>query len=145
MSELRLESVAWTTARKTLLSIRCEVFVEEQGVPPEMEEDAADPEGYHLLAFLPGSGPVGTGRLLADGHIGRVAVREPFRGRGIGSKLLAALIQEARQSGLSAVFLHAQCDATPFYQRQGFVPKGEVFEEAGILHRKMHLDLGSRV
>lgn len=143
MNELRIQIVEWSTTRDLLLSIRFEVFVEEQGVPPEMEEDADDSQGLHLLATLSEQGPAGAARLLADGHIGRLAVRKPFRGRGIGSALLAKLIEQAKQSGMSAVFLNAQCDVEPFYQQHGFVAEGEVFEEAGIPHRRMYLDLGT--
>lgn len=141
MNDLQIEEVDWVTARKTLLSIRFEVFVTEQSVPAEMEEDAGDALGLHLLAKLPGTGPAGTARLLPDGHIGRLAVRKPFRGRGIGSALLTTLIERAKQSGLSAVFLNAQCDAETFYRQQDFIAEGEVFEEAGIPHRRMYLNL----
>lgn len=145
MNDLEVKNVDWATSREALLSIRFEVFVEEQGVPREMEEDAADPEGLHLLAVLPGSGPVGTGRLLPDGHIGRMAVRAPFRRQGIGSTLLRTLIQEAKQADISTVYLHAQCDAAGFYRGHGFVPEGDVFEEAGIPHQRMYLKLGTPV
>jgi len=144
MNELRIQLVDWNIAREILLSIRFEVFVDEQGVPPEMEEDADDPQGFHLLATLPDSGPAGTARLLANGHIGRLAVRKPFRGRGIGSTLLKTLIRKAQQSGISTLFLNAQCDAEPFYQKQGFISEGQVFQEAGIPHRRMYLHLGAR-
>lgn len=133
----------WPQDKDVLLSIRFEVFVEEQGVPPELEEDALDAGALHLLARLPDAGPVATARLLPNGHIGRMAVRAPHRGRGIGSALLRVLIRHARRAGATDLFLNAQQPAEPFYHRFGFRPEGELFDDAGIPHRRMHLKLNT--
>ncbi len=127
----------WASERETLLAIRFAVFVHEQGVPPELEEDAQDAEALHLLALSPDGQAIGTGRLLANGHIGRMAVHRDWRGQGVGSALLRTLLAEARGAGLRSVFLNAQCTAEPFYRRFGFQPEGEVFDDAGIPHRRM--------
>jgi len=137
MTDLDIRPVDWHTSRRILLSIRFEVFVQEQGVPASLEEDAHDPLAFHLLARMLTGEPAATGRLLPDGHIGRIAVRAPLRGRGIGSALLGRLIAQARSIGLPRVFLDAQCSASSFYQRHGFVAEGEVFQDAGIAHRRM--------
>ncbi|WP_347249025.1 GNAT family N-acetyltransferase, partial [Zoogloea sp.] len=84
---------------------------------------------------------VGTGRLLPDGHIGRMAVQEPWRGTGVGAALLAALIAEARRRGMRVVALNAQTHAQGFYSRFGFVPTGPQFEEAGLPHQAMEMNL----
>lgn len=137
-SRFRIEQADWAQARDTLLTIRFEVFVDEQGVPPELEEDADDPRAVHLLVWdSTDNTPVATGRLLANGHIGRMAVRRAWRGQGIGGAMLERLIGLARQAGLKSVFLNAQCAAEAFYRRHGFRPEGDVFEEAGIAHRRM--------
>jgi predicted GNAT family N-acyltransferase len=81
--------------------------------------------------------PVATGRLLPDGHIGRMAVRQDARGAGTGSLVLCALMDEARRRGDRDVVLHAQLGARDFYGRHGFVPEGEVFMDAGIEHIAM--------
>ncbi|RMG33037.1 MAG: GNAT family N-acetyltransferase [Gammaproteobacteria bacterium] len=133
-----IDTVSWAEARDLLLAIRFEIFVHEQGVPAEMEEDADDPQALHLLVrTVPGGDPIATARLLPNGHIGRMAVRRQWRGRGIGSAMLAQLLSKARRKGLESVFLNAQCAAEAFYRRQGFRPEGAIFEDAGIPHRRM--------
>lgn len=124
-------------------SIRYQVFVEEQGVPVSLERDEWDDRAYHLLARVDCL-PVGTGRMLVDGKVGRLgrmAVLPQWRGRGIGGKLLNAFIEWAKELGLSRIKLHAQLHASGFYEKHGFSRKGEVFEEAGIPHIKMYLSL----
>jgi predicted GNAT family N-acyltransferase len=80
---------------------------------------------------------LGTGRLLPDGHVGRMAVLPQARGTGVGSALLAALLQAARARGDREVALSAQTHAIPFYERFGFVVEGEEYDDAGIPHRRM--------
>ncbi|WP_284041408.1 GNAT family N-acetyltransferase [Vreelandella olivaria] len=120
--------------------IRRIVFIEEQRVPQEEEWDGHDSESIHLIATL-GSEPVGTARLLPDGHIGRVAVLANARGTGIGYQLMEAAIHTARQAGHAKAELSAQVHALPFYERLGFEAHGKVFMDAGIPHREMTLTL----
>lgn len=136
-----IEPAAWPADREDLRAVRETVFVSEQGVPADMEWDEHDAAALHLLARDDRRRPVGTGRLLTDGHIGRMAVLAQWRGRGIGTALLNALIDAARARGLGQVALNAQCSAVGFYERLGFVPEGPVFDEAGIPHRHMTLAL----
>ncbi len=118
--------------------MRRAVFVEEQGIAESDEWDAADAEAVHVLVTL-NRDPVGTGRLLATGKIGRLAVLARVRGRGIGSLMLERLIELGRNRGLDGVYLHAQATALDFYAAHGFAPEGPEFEEAGIPHRRMRL------
>ena len=133
---LRIELLPWERARAEAMPIRYAVFVEEQGVPVEMELDAHDPASLHALAF-DGSTAVGTGRLLPDAHIGRMAVRREFRGRGVGSALLVRLCEAARARGDREVVLSAQVHALEFYRTHGFEAYGAVYEDAGIPHQDM--------
>ncbi len=129
-------------ARPALRAVREAVFVQEQGVPAELEHDpAGDPLCRHVLAVDPSGAVVGTGRLAADGRIGRLAVLPAWRGRGVGQALLAALVGQARRQGLHSVWLHSQAAAVEFYARQGFLPQGGRFLEAGIEHQTMHRHL----
>ncbi|HWW71426.1 MAG TPA: GNAT family N-acyltransferase, partial [Duganella sp.] len=66
----------WTVLDKDAKIIRFEVFVEEQKVPAELEMDHMDAVCVHAVAYDAAGKPVGTGRLLPDGHIGRMAVRK---------------------------------------------------------------------
>ena len=126
----------WAELAAQAAPIRFEVFVEEQRVPAEMELDEFDALSCHALALVDGR-PVGTGRLLPDGHIGRMAVVVGWRGRGVGAVLLQALIDEAGRRGMAQLALSAQTHALGFYRRFGFLPEGEVYEEAGLPHQVM--------
>jgi predicted GNAT family N-acyltransferase len=121
--------------------VRRAVFIVEQGVPEELEWDADDPVATHALALTADGQPVGTGRLLPDGHIGRMAVSAAWRRRGVGQAILRWLIDCARARGDAAAHLHAQTHALGFYARAGFIAHGAVFMEAGIPHRAMSLSL----
>ena len=134
--------VEYGTALPELRAVRDVVFVEEQGVPVDIERDAIDAACTHVLARDPGGRPIGTGRLAADGKIGRMAVLRDWRGRGVGRALLLQLVEAARAADLRELFLHAQVDAERFYAAEGFLPVGERFEEAGIQHQAMRRVLG---
>jgi predicted GNAT family N-acyltransferase len=133
---LRIELLDWQSARAEAAPIRYAVFVEEQGVPLEMELDEHDPASLHALAF-DGGAAVGTGRLLPDAHIGRMAVRREFRGRGVGSAILLRLCEAARSRGEREVVLAAQLHALEFYRAHGFEAYGAVYQDAGIPHQDM--------
>ncbi len=136
---VRVELGEWTAMRTHAEPVRHAVFVEEQKVPAEIELDGFDPVSVHALAFDREGRVLGTGRLLPDGHIGRMAVLRRSRGTGVGSALLQALLQEARARGDRKVLLSAQAHAIPFYERFGFVAEGEEYDDAGIAHRMMRL------
>ena len=138
---ISIRIVPWTDARPDAMSVREAVFVVEQGVPPEIELDEWDPQCDHALASEPGGRAVGTGRLLPDGHIGRMAVLRDSRGRGVGGAILAALIERAAARGMRRLVLNAQTHAVPFYARYGFVAFGDEFVEADIPHVAMARDL----
>ena len=121
---------------KEICSIRNEVFVEEQNVPVELEIDGLDNEARHVLAFVD-EVPIGTGRILGDGHIGRIAVLEKHRGLGIGKLIMKELVKWAEDSNLEKVWLSSQWHAHSFYLDLGFVCVGEIYKEAGIDHIKM--------
>ncbi len=129
--------VDWSGGGESLRAVRRAVFIVEQSIPEEMEWDADDAVCCHALAEDASGMPVGCGRLLADGHIGRLAVLSAWRGRGVGSALLRRLVDLARSLGHSRVILNAQTQAMPFYARHGFAAVGDEFIEAGIPHQAM--------
>jgi predicted GNAT family N-acyltransferase len=131
------------THHAAIHGVRQQVFVIEQGVPAELERDALDPVCAHVLARDGDGTPIGTGRLLPDGRIGRMAVLPAWRGKGVGEAMLEELVRAAIALGLSEVHLHAQLPACDFYARQGFLPEGGRFEEAGIMHLQMRRTLGA--
>jgi len=128
-------------ARRALSAIRREVFIREQQVPEELEWDGLDENAYHLLARDTFGNAVATARMLPDGHIGRVAVVKPWRGKGVGTELMRRMLHEARRRGLLQVHLDAQVKAVEFYERLGFSAEGPELLDAGIPHRHMFLHL----
>ena len=129
----------YAAAFDDLRAVREAVFVQEQRVPVELELDALDPRSRHVLARDRDGRAVGTARLTPDGRIGRMAVLREWRGSGVGSALLHALLRQAREDGRDGVALNAQVEAIPFYARHGFVAHGGRFMEAGIEHQAMRL------
>ena len=125
---------------KEICAIRYNVFVEEQKVPEELEIDGLDDKAKHVLAFVD-SVQIGTGRILSDGHIGRVAVLKDYRGLGIGKLIMKDLIKWAQNMNLEKVWLSSQWHAHSFYLDLGFVCVGEIYIEAGIDHIKMYRTL----
>jgi predicted GNAT family N-acyltransferase len=137
----RVRRVDWHRAGDLLRRVRTIVFIEEQEVPEALEWDEWDAQCAHVLAQTLGGDPIGTGRLLPDGQVGRMAVLRPWRGQGVGGALLRELLAMGRERGYSSMRLNAQVQAMPFYQRFGFVAQGPAFLDAGIPHRLMWLRL----
>lgn len=135
--EIRLRTGSWNELRDDAQVVRTEVFIVEQNIPPELEWDDMDAQSLHAVAYDATGLAVGTARLLPDNHIGRMAVLESRRSRGVGSRLLQAMMDAARQRGAQEVMLNAQLAAMPFYMRHGFVEEGGVFDDAGIPHKFM--------
>jgi len=147
MAEIEVDVIRTREQMQDALTVRRRVFIDEQGVPEAEETDRYDAEpatvtaAVHVLGRLDGR-PVATGRLLLDlgdrfPHIGRVAVLAEHRRRGFGNAVMEALHGEARRRGHGGVTLAAQLHAIPFYERLGYVARGEVFLDAGIEHRWM--------
>ncbi|MCC6706106.1 MAG: GNAT family N-acetyltransferase [Gammaproteobacteria bacterium] len=139
-SPVTLRAADWRHDHAALCHVRRVVFIDEQQVPEDLEWDGEDSAAQHWLAWH-GSTPIGTVRLRAGGHIGRMAVLKEYRKHGVGSRLLGAAIEAARMQGLTEVHLDAQVQALKFYARHGFVSEGEEFMDAGIAHRAMRLEL----
>lgn len=152
--EFQCHTVTWAAAATPLGNIRRQVFIEEQNVTPELEWEPADKQAIHFLLTPAAQSAdahkkaVGCARILRETHaetvhfhIGRVAIIAGLRQRGAGTGLMRELLhwcqQQADYTHCEQVFLHAQCDVIPFYQRLGFCALGEVFLDAGIEHRTM--------
>ncbi|WP_035572976.1 GNAT family N-acetyltransferase [Halomonas halocynthiae] len=139
-ANIRIIQGDWARLGQQAEQLRRTVFIDEQNVSQEEEWDGLDPDCLHFLAYSD-ERPIGTARLLPDGHIGRVAVLSEQRGNGIGRALMMAAIEAARHQQLKQVELAAQTHALTFYERLGFQAKGSVFLDAGIPHRHMTLSL----
>ena len=143
LQDFHIEIADWSREdqRSALLDLRGTVFIQEQGVPEQRERDGLDGDCWHVLARDDAGRPIGCGRLTPAHKIGRMAVLQEWRGRGVGVALLRELVARARAQGWPEVALDAQVSAIGFYEREDFVAYGEEFEDAGLPHRAMRLIL----
>ncbi len=139
--DFRVRLAHWREESATLARIRTAVFVIEQNVPAALEMDGRDGDCSHVLAESAGGEAIGTGRLMPDGRIGRMAVLAAWRGKGVGAAMLVALMAEAKRRGIRETYLHSQSHAKDFYARHGYVIEGEEYLEAGIPHVGMRARL----
>jgi predicted GNAT family N-acyltransferase len=128
---------SWSRQKASARLVREVVFLAEQKIPEELEWDEWDELSIHAVAADANGVALGTGRLLPDGHIGRMAVLANVRGQGVGRLILQSLMQAAQQRGDKRVVLSAQSHAQDFYRRYGFKSVGEEYKEAEILHIEM--------
>jgi len=138
--EYKLKITDWETDKSALSYIRGLVFIEEQNVPEELEWDEFDEKVTHILVTY-NNIPVACSRIKADGHIGRMAVLNKYRGLGIGTAMLKELLDHAKNNCIQKVYLHAQTSAVPFYEKLGFNAYSEEFIDANIPHKSMELSL----
>ena len=135
--EFKVERVGWSEYRDQLDSVRHVVFVHGQNVPVEIERDGTDAVCTHFLATAIDGQPIGTARVDQHGHVGRVAVLEEWRRRGVGRELMEAAVAYLKTAGLPEALLNSQTSASEFYLKLGFEVRGEEFMEAGIPHIAM--------
>jgi len=143
---IRVRYAEWRLDETAIAALRRAVFIDEQGVPEALEWEAIDAECTWFVAEkVAEKGAVGEiigiVRLHPAGRVGRMAVRADWRRRGVGRALMRVLIDHACAIGLTGLGLAAQTHALGFYQGFGFVAEGEVFDDAGIPHRRMRLSL----
>jgi len=139
MNDFVIAIVNWYDKKAEIISVRRAVFVEEQNVPESIDFDGSDPDFIHVLATEKNSLPVGTARINRKGRIGRMAVLRKYRRRGIGRKMIQALMDYGRKNAITDFHVSAQITAIGFYKKMGFEPSGEEFIEAGIKHINMKL------
>jgi predicted GNAT family N-acyltransferase len=132
--------------RDDAFAVRIAVFVDEQGISRGEELDDLDATAVHCVGYEDGA-PVAAGRLIAGdgyGKIGRMAVLSSRRGSGLGAAILGALEDEGRARGLREFRLSAQVQARGFYERCGYAPAGDVYDEVGIPHIAMRKGVAGR-
>lgn len=137
MELLQVIKVRTQEELESAFAVRRKVFVEEQGVAPELELDKEE-ESVHFLA-LSDNQPCGAARYrkTANGYkLERFAVLKEFRGKRVGQALVAAVLDDIPDQA-DIIYLNAQVDAVGLYAKFGFAVEGEQFEEAGIQHFKM--------
>lgn len=137
----RIVETSWQNDSEALAAIRRWVFIEEQHVPEPLEWDGLDENAAHFIAYNPAGHAIGCARVLAQGHIGRMAVLPAWRRQGVGLALLQACVRYCQQLGWNKLQLSAQIHAIPLYQKVGFTVTSKAYLDAGILHQDMTLDI----
>lgn len=151
-AEYDLSEAQWRDCKSACIAIRRQVFIVEQGVPESEEWDGRDDKAIHFVVYQSkDKRAVACARLLSTpsdaaksgsiAKITRMAVVQPHRGRGIGQALLKIMQQRARADQAYSVALDAQLHALEFYAKEGFVPEGKPFIDAGIEHITMSKQL----
>jgi predicted GNAT family N-acyltransferase len=133
--------VCWHDGEPLLKSVREAVFIRDQGIPPELEWDGLDEQCRHALVLSSQGEAIGCGRMLANGHIGRIAVLPKWRKQKVGTAIVEALLDYACGHDYPQVDVDAQTYAVPFYRSFEFVEEGGIFQDAGLPHIKMRLQI----
>lgn len=157
MIDLRFECGNNERLLTDALAVRNTVFVNEQAVPIERENDGLDiPPTIHYVGYNEGAAvcvartrpiyPEALGSTGAhDIKIERVAVMPNFRGQHVGEAIMAFLLDRITDStSVRDAILESQTHAESFYRKLGFTTEGEVFEDVGIPHIKMRKHIGER-
>ncbi len=122
-----------------LLQLRTQVFVLEQQVDINIEQDKRDFDAIHYVAIKDNQ-IIGCLRILVESDhvkIGRVAVHKSARGHGIGKAMLCAIEEDPSVIEKGLIRIHSQYAAKDFYEKLGYVDNGQHDVEAGILHTMM--------
>ena len=130
------------------LALRQRILRDPLGLRYAGEDVAAEADDRHLLQFGEEGNLLGGLAVRIDPaeprrwKIRQVAVDEPWQRRGIGRRLMKFAMDAARVEGAGEIVLHSRAAVIAFYEALGFRVVGEAFEEVGIPHRKMTIDLG---
>ena len=128
--------------------IRKLVFCDEVGFSEEFEFDEGDKISLHLVCYDNGT-PVCNARIFpeAEGiwHFGRLRAPRVYRGKGYGKATVQQAIEKCRQLKAHRITLGAKYDKVGFYKSLGFETYGEIFEEEGIPHINMQMELAQEV
>lgn len=159
MKNLHIKIVSYAEEKSAIQSVRYQVFQVEQGVDPVIEFDGLDEAAIHLMAYQDQQPmvsdralPIATARIryLSDTNSGqirlakieRVAVLAAQRGQGIGKEIMEVAIAFLAEKGIPEIKLNAQVYVCRFYEKLGFEQRGDVFDEAGIPHIEMRMQMG---
>jgi len=135
--KIQVQKVTDPADLEKVFAVRREVFVVEQNCPPELEWEFED-ESNHFLATVDGE-PAGASRWRKTDKgykLERFAVLEKFRGKGVGQELVRVVLDDLPKDA-EYIYMHAQIQAVPLYEKFDFIKTGPEFEEAGIRHYKM--------
>lgn len=139
----RVQSGHWDKLEQDAKFIRKQVFIIEQNIPEEEEWDDQDMISDHFVVYDQDQ-PIATARLLQNNSVGRVAVLKAYRGQGIGRMIMLEIIRQAHQQDRTFLQLSSQVHAISFYEKLGFSIQGDAYDECGIPHIKMQLEIETK-
>ena len=146
MMDIKYEYGDQSDIYKDAIKIRKTVFIEEQGVPEDIELDHLDYKTTHYVGYVDGE-PVTTARIYEDPiheyHLQRVATLKEHRGKGYGKELVIFIERSLRHKPDAKIWLSAQDTALPFYKKMGYSTLGDGFMEADIPHHSMEKFINS--
>lgn len=132
----------WDQLQQDAKLIRTQVFICEQGITEADEWDDQDVISQHFVIYDQDQ-PIATARLLQNHSVGRVAVVKAYRGQGLGQMIMLEIISYAQKQGLSVLTLSSQVHAISFYEKLGFTVQGNPYDECGISHIEMTMNLNT--
>lgn len=132
----------WDQLQQDAKLIRTQVFICEQGITEADEWDDQDVISQHFVIYDQDQ-PIATARLLQNHSVGRVAVVKAYRGQGLGQMIMLEIISYAQKQGLSVLTLSSQVHAISFYEKLGFTVQGNSYDECGISHIEMTMNLNT--
>lgn len=132
--------------KEDAFDVRRKVFVEEQGVPLNLELDELDNTSDHFVVYS-NTIPIGAGRIRETspltGKVERVCILPEYRGLHLGKLIMQTLEDHAANKGFKKVILNAQSYAIPFYEKIGYTITSPEFMDADIPHRAMEKKIDS--
>lgn len=137
INAIEFHQTNWQKSSDEILAVRHKVFMIEQHFNDQVLCDMEDNNCFHLVVRNTDGMVIASGRLTHQGRIGRIAVMLPYRGIGIGSKLLEELIRMGRENNIQIVSLNAELDNCHFYNEQQFSAAGPVFMKQGVPHQML--------
>ena len=132
----------WDQLQQDAKLIRTQVFICEQGITEADEWDDQDVISQHFVIYDQDQ-PIATARLLENNSVGRVAVLKAYRGQGLGQMIMLEIISYAQKQRLSVLTLSSQVHAISFYEKLGFTVQGNSYDECGISHIEMTMNLNT--
>ena len=111
--------------------LRFEVLRKPWGQHENTVHDEWENQSLHVLMIDENGEAVATGRLQFnsdnDGQIRSMAVKEKFRGKGLGTLVLKFLEEKAKERKFTKIILDARDNAVDFYKKNGYKVEGNSY------------------
>ena len=114
--------------------IRRKVFIEEMGIPEEVEFDGQDENAMHVIVYEEAANKkaVATGRICFDGTnclIGHIAVLKEHRYKKYGDFTVRMLLNKSFTAGIHDISVLSFNDTVAFFEKIGFHIDGQTDQD----------------